>query len=446
MLTLLYTRCTNRGAKLPATWLLAVYCCVAIYELQTYFAWRSAFFGLSVLAMGMTFRVNAALKGSTRCGWAALLFLLLSYSMPVLTLRYLVLVSAAFFVVEYFYGRIQWLTFITALLITPVIDYVVNVFSFPLRLWLTGIAGNILAAVNPAVTTSGNMIQLGQQAFTVDVACMGLQMMLTSLLCGVMLIAFYQRRYQKALPVIWGICVLLTIAGLNIIANLFRIILLVQFALPPGTPAHDGVGILSLLAYVVLPMIPGTRWLLQRYGKTVVVSSPPPPRRYAPVLQGVLLVGVIAAQVWLWHPAMTGNAMDSSVKTLPGYVRTNEDDHVIKQTTTDALLYVKPIRGFYFTDHQPMICWKGSGFEFSNAQERTIQGVKMYTATLQKGNDRLYTAWWYESSTCRSSSQLAWRWDALRNGSHYYLVNITVEKPALLEQKVRELLAARLIQ
>lgn len=446
MLTLLYTRCTNRGAKLPATWLLAVYCCVAFYELQHYFAWRSAFFGLSLLAMGMVFRVNEALKGSTRCGWAALLFLLLSVIMPVLTLRYLVLMSATFFVVEYFYGRLQWLTFITALLITPVIDYVVNVFSFPLRLWLTGIAGNILATVNPAVTTSGNMIQLGQQAFSVDVACMGLQMMLTSLLCGVILIAFYQRRYQKVLPMMWGIGVLLTIAGLNIVANLFRIILLVQFALPPGTLAHDGIGILSLLVYVVLPMIPGIKWLLQRYGKATIVSRPQLPRRYAPALQGVVLIGIIAAQVWGWHPAVAGNGIDSAVKTLPGYVRTNESDLVIKQTTANALLYVKPIRGFYFTDHQPMICWKGSGFEFSNVRERTIQGVQMYTATLQKDNDRLYTAWWYESSTHRSSSQLEWRWDALRSGSHYYLVNVTVENPVLLEQKISELLAAQLIQ
>lgn len=446
MLMLLYTRCTSRGAKLPATWLLAVYICIAIVQLQNYFAWRSSFFILSVIAMAMVFRIDRTRVGCMRCGWIALFFLWLSWQLPVFTLRYALLVSAIFFVVEYFYGRIRLLTFITAVLVTPVIDYAANVFSFPLRLWLTGMAGKILASVNPAITTQGNMIQLGSNEFTVDIACMGLQMMLTSLLCGVMLIAFYQRRYQKILPGIFIGVVLLSIIGLNIIANLFRIILLVQFALPPDTAAHDGVGILSLLIYVILPLIPGIKWLLQRYGKVDTNATVVAPGRYGWALQLLLLAGIVSVYYFKKERGGNDTSTNTHVKSLPGYTQTIAGDHVMKQTAADALLYIKPIPGFYFTDHQPMICWKGSGFEFFKVQELTMQGVKMYTAELKKDSSTLYTAWWYESSSRRSSSQLEWRWDALCSGNNYYLINITVEKKALLEQKIGELLHAHLIQ
>jgi exosortase N len=446
MLMLLHTRYVGRGAKLPATWLLAVYILIGITALHTYFAWRSTFFMLSVVAMAMVFRVNRTRVGSMRCGWIALLFGVLSWYLPVFTLRYATLITALFFVVEYFYGRIHVLTFITTILVTPVIDYATNVFSFPIRLWLTGMAGKLLSAVNPAVTTSGNMIRLGNNEFTVDIACMGLQMMLTSLLCGVMLMAFYQRRYQKILPGIFTGLVLLSITGLNIIANLFRIILLVQFALPPGTAAHDGMGILCLLMYVILPLIPGIKWLVQRYGESPVSSTTTAPPLYGLAIHLLLLGGIVAGHYLKKNDNRDHTGADTHVKSLPGYTCTTEKEHVIKQTTADVLLYIKPIPGFYFTDHQPMICWKGSGFEFFKVQEVNMQGVKMYTAELKKNNSTLYTAWWYESSTRRSSSQLEWRWDAFCSGHHYYLVNITVEKKALLEQKIGELLRVHVIQ
>ncbi|MGO4290511.1 exosortase N [Chitinophaga sp. RAB17] len=446
MLTLLYKRCISRGAKLPASWLLAVYLVIGIMQLHAYFAWHNTFFILCVVAMVMVFRIDRTCVGSMRCGWVAMFFLLLSWQLPVFTLRYAALASAIFFVVEYFYGRIHLLTFITAILVTPAIDYAANVFSFPLRLWLTGMAGKMLAGVNPSITINGNVIQLGHNEFTVDVACMGLQMMLTSLLWGVMLIAFYQRRYQKTLPGILVGLVLTGIIGLNIIANLFRIILLVQFALPPDTAAHDAVGILSLLIYVILPLIPGIKWLLQRYGKAAMERTFAAPHRYGLVLQLLLLLGIVAGYYLKRNNAGSDMDSNSRVKTLPGYLQTIEADHVVKQTAADALLYIKPIPGFYFTDHQPMICWKGSGFEFFNVKEQTMQGVKMYTAELRKGNSTLYTAWWYENSTRRSSSQLEWRWDALCSGDNYYLINMTVEKKTLLEQKIGVLLHTHLIQ
>lgn len=443
MLTLPPIRLSARWIKLPAILLPVIYLVLGILELQHYFAWESAFFMLCAVAMGVVFQVNRLRPGSTRCGWMALLFLLLWWKIPVLTFCYATLITALFFVIEFFYGRLQTLIFITAALIAPAIDFVVNVFSFPIRLWLTGIAGKVLAGINPRVATVGNMILLGKHEFSVDPACMGLQMMLTSLLCGVMLIAIYQRRYGKVLPVAGVLMVLIAITGLNIIANLFRIILLVQLGLPPETPAHDAIGIITLLAYVVLPLLPGIKWMLQRYGKAPLQHDDTPTPRYGMALQLLLLAGIVAVAA----KGRTATVkMDGQVKHLPGYSYTSLEDNIVKQTTAGSLLYVKGIPGFYFTDHQPMICWKGSGFGFYKIQERLVQGARIYTAELKKDRSALYTAWWYESRTRRSSSQLEWRWDALCSGNNYYLVNITVEEEALLEPEIQRLLEAHLIQ
>ncbi|NLR58584.1 exosortase N [Chitinophaga polysaccharea] len=443
MLTLLDIHNLNRGAKLSAAMLLAVYFILAILQLQGYFEWRSPFFLLCVLTMMLVLQVDASRKGSTRWGWIALVFGLLSWQMPVFTLRYATLLTAAFFVVEYFYGRLSFLVALTAILASPAIDNITGVFTFPIRLWLSGMAGHLLHLVNPAITTSGNLILVGDSEFSVDTACMGLQMLLTSLLCGVALIALYQRKLQRVLSPVLLLLVLAFIVVLNVVANLFRIILLVHLVLPPGTAAHEMGGIVTLLIYVVLPLLFLLPRLIKRLGKARVQGPPAPvPYGYGMGLQLLLAAGIIG--IHCWAPSKAA-ARAMPVKRLPGYTYTVLPDNVVKATNAEALLYVKPVKGFYFTDHQPMICWKGSGFEFHKVKEASIGGNKIFIAELKKDSSTLYTAWWYESGAHATNSQLEWRWDAGINGNDYALVNVTVEKQFLLVPTVTNLLNAHLI-
>lgn len=443
MLTLLVIRNLNRGAKLSAAMLLAVYFILSILQLRDYFEWRSPFFLLCMLTMMLVFQVDASRKGNTRWGWIALVFGVLSWQLPVFTLRYATLAAAVFFVVEYFYGRLSFLVILTAILASPAIDNITGVFTFPIRLGLSGMAGRLLHLVNPAITTSGNLILVGNSEFSVDTACMGLQMLLTSLLCGVALIALYQRRLQRVLSSPLLLLVLVFIIVLNVITNLFRIILLVQFALPPGTAAHEMGGIVTLLIYVVLPLLFLLPRLIKQFGKTPVPGPPAPvPFGYGMGLQWLLAAGIIG--IHCWAPSKAA-AHPMPVKRLPGYTYTILPDNVVKATNAATLLYVKPVKGFYFTEHQPMICWKGSGFEFHKVKEASIGGTRIFMAELKKDNSTLYTAWWYESSARATNSQLEWRWDAGINGNSYALVNVTVEKQVLLLPAVTNLLHAHLI-
>ncbi|MCW3466935.1 exosortase N [Chitinophaga nivalis] len=435
----------NTGKWLSAGWLL-LYIVLACWQLQHYFAWRTAAFLLALITLFTVVRIDNTVKGSSRCGYVAIVLLLLTWQLPVMTLKYATLAAAVFFVIEYGYGRLNRLTFITAILITPAMDYAAGIFSFPLRLWLTGIAGKILSLLNGAVTTSGNMILLHNEEFSVDTACMGLQLLTVSFLCAVMLVGWYERRYQQQLPLYLLAALLAGVLLLNILANLSRIVCLVQFGYPPATMAHELMGILSLLFYVILPLLAGTGWLVKRYGqisRATPVKHPGYKRGY--ILQGIIGIGVVLVCCKTPAVATDSHASPLRVNTLPEYTTTLLSEGITKMVATHSLVYVKPVPGFYFTDHQPMICWKGSGFDFQQVKEEKKYGVTMYTGLLRKENSTLYTAWWYDNGYRKSCSQLEWRWDALRNGHPYFLVNITADNPAILDKKIEALLQAKLI-
>ena len=97
------------------------------------------------------------------------------------------------------------------------------------------------------------------------------------------------------------------------------------------------------------------------------------------------------------------------------------------------------IPGFYSADHNPMICWKGSGYEFVQVQEQVVNGTKMYTARLQNKTELLYTAWWYDNGQKRTVNQLAWRWDALKRNTNYSVVNVTAASKEHLDREVKKI-------
>ncbi len=135
-------------------------------------------------------------------------------------------------------------------LMSPVFQFTANVFSVPVRFQLTKWAGAVMNAIRGDITVKGNMIICNGNEFLVDPACMGLNMMVTSLLLQLIIVAMYQRKYGLQL-VWWQVAGLLVVSfALNIVSNLFRIICLVWFNILPGTNMHELAGIACLLLYV----------------------------------------------------------------------------------------------------------------------------------------------------------------------------------------------------
>jgi exosortase N len=289
---------------------------------------------------------------------------------------------------------------------------------------------------------SGNVITCNGSDFSVDPACMGLHMLLSSLLCCLLIIAVQQRRLGRELSMWWIVVVCLSAIALNIVLNLVRILILVQFGIMPGTVMHELVGIFCLVLYVIMPALIGLRWLVSRAGKAPAASGPNTALsrngRYGMHLAVAFLIsgGIFAAG--------RKPAPNAVLPAVPGYTASHHDSNgIVKMVHSSALVYLKALPGFYCSEHHPMLCWTGGGYLFKQVEERTIAGVPVISGTLQKGQERLYTAWWYSNGNERTASGLSWRWDALRKGGQYTIVNVTAADETTLAQQIAALAGSR---
>jgi exosortase N len=424
---------------------LACYGIILLVVLGKYIIWAGPATILGVLALCMVTSFNSSEKGSLRFLIPAVMALVLYMLLPAKTLLYVAVLSGGLFMAETFFGRVNVLPVIVLGIMSPLFEYITNVFSFPIRLRLTEWAGSAIRLTGQEVSVQGNMITCNGNAFSVDPACMGLQMMVTALLCGMMLIGYYQRQQRNVLGLPYLLLLLSGFVLLNILSNLLRIIILVWLHIMPGTIMHDVIGMICLGLYVIAPALLLTRWTVRRYGHPLQLHR----RRYVlrsaarlfllntllPVC--MLTVGLIRQssgpddRIIQEAPGLAGFA----VQPLPG--------NIIRLQNDSLLVYIKHIPASYYTEHHPMICWKGSGYNFYKVQETPVQGHIIYTALLQQQQDVLYTAWWYDNGLVVTNSQLQWRWDVLFGAHPYSLVNVTATTEEALKVAVQRMLGGK---
>ncbi|RYY96435.1 MAG: hypothetical protein EOO11_13500 [Chitinophagaceae bacterium] len=113
---------------------------------------------------------------------------------------------------------------------------------------------------------------------------------------------------------------------------------------------------------------------------------------------------------------------------------------MLKLTDGPHLVYVKYVRGFYDLEHNPTICWSGNGYTFSEVNEATVGGTRIYTAHLVQGAGRLYTAWWYSNGAVNTNRQTEWRRLMFLGAPRFAVVNVTAASPAERDREVARLL------
>ncbi len=382
----------TRKRSIPAILITGVYLGIVLYALPGYIAWSSAGFLLGLPAIQLAMAGNPLRRGSLRFYYAALAVCILAWIMPAKTLLFAAVALALCFVADGAFGRINGLPVLALMLMSPIFTYIVNIFTFPIRMQLTAIAGKALLFAGAAVTVEGNSILLNGNSFSVDAACMGLSMMVSSLLCGIMLLGYSQRK--AGLYLSWPkVSLLLAFIFLaNVAGNLFRIILLVQFNIPPEHFMHEWTGILCLLVYVMLPLVWLCPLLVRRFGKPRVFSAAKEETPPFILLQAHVC---LAACVLLVAYKISQPPVNISAATHPavsGYQVTPMNHHVMKLENAQALIYIKSIPGFYYTDHQPTTCWQGSGYTFKQVKESRMAGRTVFTGRLEKGEEQLFTA------------------------------------------------------
>ncbi|SHN29283.1 exosortase N [Chitinophaga sp. CF418] len=424
---------------------IACYGIVLFVGLHGYLVWDATGAILGIAALFFTASFNTSERGSTRYFFIALVFLLLYLLVPAKTFLCISCLCGCLFMIETFYGRMNFLPVLVLVMMTPLFEYAVNIFSFPIRLALTGWAGSAIRITGQEVSVQGNMITCNGNEFSVDPACMGLQMMVTASLCGMILMGFYQQQYKKVLDIWWVLSLLAGVILLNVASNLLRIIFLVWLNIMPGTVMHDVTGIMCLILYVIVPLLLLTQWMVRKYGKPLQVHR----KRYVLrsavklFLLNMLLPAVLLIVFIVNKPREVGHQVLSHVPAMPGYVVQSLPGNIISLKNDTLLVYIKHIPASYYTDHNPMICWKGSGYEFYKVEEKLVGGHTIYTALLQQEKDKLYTAWWYDNGLVSTSSQLQWRWDVLLGAHPYSLVNVTAGSEHELRMAVCEILNKR---
>lgn len=291
------------------------------------------------------------------------------------------------------------------------------------------------------VVSGGNLITRDGVDFSVDPACMGLHMLQTALLCCIMMSALYGQRYRRELRgacpgLLIGACVLL-----NVVANLLRIVMLVQFRVPQENPMHELIGILCIVVYTLLPCAFLIRWMMRRFGRDIPMFRPAVSRK-EPWLHCVIILTLICGVAVT--PAYV--AAQHVLPEIPGYESAYAAEGIPRLTRGSTVVYLKGVQGFYGTEHHPMLCWTGSGFRFRDVCECRVGGVPVMRGVLERGGKRYLTAWWYASAGGHRYSGAGWRWDALRNGRRYCIVNVTAADSASLDEQVRSLGRSRQLE
>jgi exosortase N len=124
---------------------------------------------------------------------------------------------------------------------------------------------------------------------------------------------------------------------------------------------------------------------------------------------------------------------------ISGYQKTALESGILKFENNFGLVYLKSV-SFYAPEHDPMICWKGSGYTFKSIRKEQVGEVEVYTGILEKGRDKIYSSWWFASGSYKTINQLGWRWKAVKSGENFYLINANAESPLALRNITKDLL------
>jgi exosortase N len=415
-----------------------LYLIIAIKLLAVYFLWNAdVLLGLALAPY--ICRVKTG-EFSMRYLLPALLFTVTALIFPVKTTLFVALLFAVLLFFENFKGKVSMVLFFLLLLISPLFLYISNAISFPIRIWLSQMVAQILTAFGAQAHAAGNIIELNGAEFAVDQACAGLHMLSISLIICLFIIAHCQRQTVKQLNFIQVTLLLCLTFVLNIACNLCRIMLLVLFKIPAGNVFHDIIGVICLLVYVVLPLL----WLSQVYlKKSVKVEKNP--RQYQlvrlesyelryPIIHVALAVTLIITLFSLKTMDELSNKNADAV-VLTGYHKQLLASGVLKFENARALVYLKPTP-FYGPEHNPMICWQGSGYNFTSIKTEVMNGRQIYSGVLTKGKDKIYSAWWFDNGSLQTISQFEWRWAAAKGSRPFYLVNVNASSEVGLKSVI----------
>jgi exosortase N len=406
------------------------------YEtLESFFLFSMAIFIFSISKLSEPIEKPCLLY----CG---LLFYLAYYFLQIQSLFLFGFSFLLLYIINFKIGRVNNLPLFVALVALPVSGTVLNLISFDLRLFTTKIVATILSTCLTNASYEGNIIHYGNFEYGVDDVCSGIAMLHIGFLIALMLLAFIEKKKRKTVRN-WQIVCLLSIAFLFIlIANIFRIVILVVFKLAETSALHEVIGLVSLLIYFALPFY----FICNRFARHFFVIEHKPILHIKYINAKITLVVITCLATMLFSIFVLKNrtTVRTYAKNIEGYELKNLKFGVSQYSNANVLIYVKPEVPFYAADHHPKLCWKGSGYKFTNEKMREINGHTIVLAQLVNArNEKMYSAYWFQHNNFISSDELTWRWDAMIHRHKYQMINVTCTKEIELENEIRKFIGRK---
>jgi exosortase N len=177
----------------------------------------------------------------------------------------------------------------------------------------------------------------------------------------------------------------------------------------------------------MLPLYFLGKWMVFRFGKPSEESFTKVKLRPF-VWPSLVAMSIVLMTVGFTIPSGIANAdTDYAIVKFNKTVPQEIEGGVTKIMSGDLLIYIKPIPTFFSGEHTPLICWKGSGYQFKSIRKEKIADREVFCGVLQKRNESLHTAWWYTDGTMNTIDQVTWRTTMMKTQKRFCLVNVTAK-------------------
>jgi len=404
----------------------------------TFFSGINVLLGCCLLPLGIFF--NEKQRFNIIYLFLMIFFGVIAYTCSVRTFYFFMIAFYALFLLELWIGKIDTIILFLLAFMSPFFHQIAVILGFPIRLTLSQWAGEMLSFAGFNIMVEGNTIVLTGSAFSVDEACMGLSMLAVSLLMGVAAMAHHYRQSRLRLDLFALGAFFFAVLLLNLISNLLRIMLLVIFKVLPDNPMHDVIGVLCLIGYVVIPLYFVSRLFIKKFGRPALsMEESRPLTLFRKSLLVICAIAIVATGIHVNMQRLEPVQITHVTIEPENFSVSKMEQGITKLYNDEMLVYVKPIPEFFTGEHTPLLCWKGSGFEFRGVKKVMVDGKEIYCGRLEKPGETLFTAWWYDNGEIVTIDQWNWRVRMLKRENKFSLINVTARAESTLLKNVKQI-------
>lgn len=367
-------------------------------------------------------------------------FMFCYYKFQATSFLYLSLIILIIECINVYIGKLNINAYLLLLLCSPIFNFITTVIGFPIRLQLSKISGYILSFMVKDIVIIGNMLRIDGNDFAIDQACAGLNMLAAAAIFALLLIEISRKKTRLEISFKWYFFIYIFMFISNIVSNIFRICILTLLTIFPDNSWHEYIGIICFVIYTLIPLY----WLIpkifSKYGVHKVSHSSSSKYKITELLLLVMIMLTGFYTLIYINKSESVQYQTLHFKTLDTYKKSTTEHDIVKYYNNEHLVYVKPMKSFYSSEHNPLFCWTGSGYTMKSFDERMLKNHIIYYGKMVKDNHELFTSWYYTDGKEITNSQWRWRYKSLNENKKYYLINVSAENENSLNAILCELM------